>query len=1173
VSDTADEQQGFAGDLGTWTQQLAAELARAGRPADASRFAARVPPGYQERTTPAQAAGDIAELRLLDAAFDAGPPAAAADGRSGPSSGRRFGGRHRLAIRPGGDGDAEQGSFRLRRFGVATVELTSFLPVLESFGLVVVEAVPFRLSPAPDDGRDAQGVERPTAIRIDDFGVRLVEADDHLGAPVFDPSRDGDRLVRALEAVAHNCCDVDSLNRLVTLSGLEWTQVMVMRAYRRYWSQTAVAFDARQLEEPLGAHPALAAALVSHFEARFDPARVHDDEGVSASRNEVLRGLDAVPDLNHDRVLRGYLALIDATVRTSYFRPDGLGRRLGDGFGDEPGTAGRGLGTMVVKLDSSLVPDLPAPRPRIDTWVHGPTVEGIHLRAGLVARGGIRWSDRPDDFRTEVLDLAMAQVKKNAIIVPTGAKGGFVCRRDGAPSPADVQSAYEIFIGSLLDITDNFVAGAVVVPDGVVALDGPDPYLVVAADKGTASFSDVANALSAARGFWLGDAFASGGSRGYDHKAMGITAKGAWVAVRRHFHQLGVDVQSEPIRVVGVGDMSGDVFGNGMLRSESLRLVAAFDHRHIFVDPDPDPDPAVSFAERRRLAALDRSSWADYNPALISGGGGVWSRRDKRIALSAQARRALGVDAAELSPPELISAVLGAPADLLWFGGIGTYIKAPGESDADVADHANDAVRITSDQVRVRVIAEGGNLGVTQAARIRYSRRGGRINTDFIDNAAGVATSDREVNLKILLALAIDEGQLDPAERDAVLAHCEDDVAAAVLRQVDHSVSELNRAVPASAAQLDAYEAFLIALEAAGLVDRVVEDLPSAEEFAVRRGAGAGLIRPELAVVLAYAKSYLVAAIEGSTLSDDAALDDAVQSYFPLAIRQRFAPLIRRHRLYPELLATDLAGEIVDQMGVVWAHETAAELGRDVVDVAAAFAVARHVLDAGTLWADLEARSSALSADAEQQLHQLVADAVGALARGYLRRRGPIHPGRLIAHDRPLAMAIAASPPEGSDLRDVAASLLSQGVDAAMVADFVGRAEAARLGDASEVSTAVGRPLREVLEALGEIDRAWGIDRLTSAIYRAPATGRWAAWQARALLDDVSVWRRAAVQRALSGDPAAPVEKAVAVWLESSGAPRDATAALLAQLDPGRGDALTLAALVLRCLNRALQTD
>ncbi|MBO0694159.1 MAG: NAD-glutamate dehydrogenase, partial [Acidimicrobiaceae bacterium] len=658
-----------------------------------------------------------------------------------------------------------------------------------------------------------------------------------------------------------------------------------------------------------------------------------------AARRAVLESLAEVQSLEQDQVLRAYLALLDATVRTNW-----LARSPG----------GQPRPTIVVKLDSARVPGLVPPLPKIETWVHAPDVEAIHLRNGLIARGGIRWSDRPNDFRTEVLGLAEAQVKKNAIIVPTGAKGGFVVRPrwqrpiSGEPEPptaGQVEEAYRVFIDALFDVTDNVVDDVVVSPPGVTVHDGDDPYLVVAADRGTATFSDVANEISAHHRFWLGDAFASGGSNGYDHKAMGITARGAWVAVRRHFHELGVDVASETIRVCGVGDMSGDVFGNGMLQSSAIALVAAFDHRHVFIDPDPDP--ARSFRERRRLFDLPGSSWDDYDRSLLSPGGGVWPRDTKVIPLSPQARRALGVRDAELSPPEVISAIIRAPVDLLFFGGIGTYIKGPGEHDGDVGDPANDGVRVTADEVRSRVITEGANLGVTQRGRVRYARRGGRINTDFIDNAAGVATSDREVNLKIQLALAVDAGRISASQRTDLLVAAEDDVAAAVLAQVDRSVAALNLAVPVSALDLDAHEALLVRLEAAGILDRDVEHLPDPDEFAVRRAAGAGLIRPELAVLLAYAKSDLVAAIRESSLVRDGTLHSAVADYFPPGIRALGDDLLVRHRLAPELAATALAGELIDRMGIAWAHETAAELGRPLADVAAGFWAARLVLDAG----------------------------------------------------------------------------------------------------------------------------------------------------------------------------------------------------------------------------------
>ena len=612
--------------------------------------------------------------------------------------------------------------------------------------------------------RIAPGEDNQPAVHIDDVGVRI-DSPHGPEALRFVPEVNGPRLVAALEASAHGETEVDSLNRLVTVAGLDWRQVTVLRAYLRYWLQGHTAFSATDLADPLVTFPEVARALIGYFQTRFDP----DREGhnmAAVGRHATSRATRACPV--HRRTRPG----APAAARPG---PPGLPatdrRHLAHQLfpGGRRWATPRGPGPQAGQLRR---PGAARPPPRGRGVCPRPSGGG-HSPAGRVDRpGGLRWSERPTDFRTEVLDLAFAQVKKNAIIVPTGAKGGFVSRRRGpfggamVPTPEEVRACYEAFVRALLDITDNLVSGQVVTPPRVVAWDGPDPYLVVAADKGTATFSDLANALSEEYGFWFGDAFASGGSRGYDHKAMGITARGAWVAVRRHFHQLGIDVQTDPIQVVGVGDMSGDVFGNGMLRSEQIRLVAAFDHRHVFLDPDPDP--ATSFAERVRLAALPRSDWADYRIDLISEGGGVWPRNAKTVPLAPAAQRALGVTADSLSPPQVISAILAAPVDLLWFGGIGTFVKAPEEPDTAVGDHANDAVRVTADQVRARVVAEGGNLGVTQRARIRYSRRGGRINTDFIDNAAGVATSDREVNLKILLALAIEEARLDPAHATAI---------------------------------------------------------------------------------------------------------------------------------------------------------------------------------------------------------------------------------------------------------------------------------------------------------------------------------------------------------------------------------------------------------------------
>ncbi|MGH9077386.1 MAG: NAD-glutamate dehydrogenase domain-containing protein, partial [Acidimicrobiales bacterium] len=871
-----------------WADDLAAELARRhrGGPAEAEAFARRVPASYREAIPPAEAADDMAELEALDGGADDMAELEALDGgagEAGPAPPARF--ALRVAGPSGGMGTApERGVFRLRRFSAAAVELSGFLPVIESFGLTVLEVAPHRVAGRAGTGGVAgraggggvagraggggvAGRAGGGGYHVDDFSLRADRAGpvDHGGA--------GLRLIAALDAALSGRAEVDSLNGLVLAAGLDGREVGLFRAYRRYRRLAGFILPDAVLADALVERPAAARALLGYFVARFDPAGAGPlGPGAGRARQQVLEAIDGVDRLETYQALRAYLALVDATVRTNWFCADSLCPAPAAGWpGDRPAP-------VVLKFDSTAVPGLGPPRMAYEIFVHGPDLEGVHLRAGRVARGGIRWSDRHDDLRTEVAGLAAAQVKKNAIIVPTGAKGGFSCAT--GPSPAGGRRAYEGFVAALLQVTDNVVrrpgAGGtgpgheVVAPPGVVRADGDDPYLVVAADRGTATFSDLANDVSRRYGFWLGDAFASGGASGYDHKAMGITARGVWTAVARHFRQLGVDVATDVLRVAGVGDMSGDVFGNAMLQSRSLLLVAAFDGRHVFLDPDPDP--ATSYQERSRLAHLAGSTWADYDLDAISAGGGVWSRDVAHVQLSQAATEALGLPVPVTDPVELVSAILEAPVDLLFFGGIGTYVKDRDEADADVGDHANDAVRVGADQLRARVVAEGGNLGITQRARARYSRRGGRINTDFVDNAAGVATSDREVNLKILLRLAEDEGRLDHAERDRLLASAQGDVVADVLRQVDHSVAALDRAVPESAADLAAYAALVEVLAGRAGLDRQAEALPDTEELARRSAAGAGLVRPELAVLLAYAKSDLVASILGSSLPEDPSL-------------------------------------------------------------------------------------------------------------------------------------------------------------------------------------------------------------------------------------------------------------------------------------------------------------
>ena len=1123
-------------------------LSRIAGVADTSVALEGLPPGYRESTSPEEAVEELAGMRSL------------------------VGSASRYLVRESPDPES---SFRLRRLSLQRSELAAIVPILESFGLSLVESVPFQVASGPEPG---------SVVHVDDMAVRVRgSGSDRLD--VGHPASFSARLVDAFSAAEAGLFDIDALNRLVVVGALAWRQVAVLRAYVRYWSQVVPNVDLDATADSLVAYPEVTAALAAYFEERFDPARTADTSSpgaVESARGACVEKLAAVARLDDDRSLRGVLGLIDATWRTNFYAAE---------WQTPPGDRAASPAALVLKMDGRAVPQSAPPRPEVETFVHSTTVEGIHLRAGRVARGGIRWSERPDDFRTEVLDLAFAQVKKNAPIVPTGAKGGFVVRSADAgagrsanrsrPSPDEIAAAYKIFISALLEITDNYEDDLVVSPSMLSATDGPDPYFVVAADKGTASFSDLANSLAEQRGFWLGDAFASGGSRGYDHKAMGITARGAWVAVRRHFKELGIDVSADPFRVVGVGDMSGDVFGNGMIQSRAIELVGAFDHRHIFLDPLPDRDN--SFEERVRLSRLARSSWDDYDRSVISKGGGVWPRDSKSLPVSPEAASTLGIAAGDTSPLEVVSAILAAPVDLLWFGGIGTFVAAPGESDADVADHANDVVRITSDKVRARVIGEGANLGVTQRARLRYSRRGGRVNADFIDNAAGVATSDREVNLKILLALAISEGRLAGSDRDDYLSRAEDEVAAAVLAQVDHSVVALNRAARWSERELDAYESLADALEAEGSIDRGVEVLPDRSEFEVRRKAGAGLIRPELATLLAYAKSDVVKSMESSGASGDPAFAEAVHAYFPSELRRDFSDLIPRHRLYHQLAATDVAGEMVDRMGIVWAHDLAGELGKRLADVATAFWVARRVCDAGRLWARLDESAASFEAAEEADLRDRLSAAVGSLARGYLLEgvvgspgeRGDFDIATVARLEKDLPGSVASSAGPAGYAGEVAALTGEVAALTGEVAALTG--EVRRVSRLVELLRAVS-PLSGFGVNLADAVRAWDslgapgspVDRITatlkSALEASPPPSKLLVWQSRVVMDDLAEWRRDAALQAVRSAEAVPSDGATSDS-DSNGA---AALGVLSSPATSSGDRVAAASLALRRLRRGV---
>jgi glutamate dehydrogenase len=979
------------------------------------------------------------------------------------------------------------------------VRLSDFLPILEHLGLTVVEEVPTRLQSDAD-------------VYLHDFGVL-----DANGACLH-LSECGDRIAAAISAVWRGEAESDSLNRLVVSAGLGWRQVTVLRAYRKYRQRCTAAFTEEYQNDAFAHNPPIAAKLVDLFERRFDPARERDEQAEDALSQEILADLDRVRSLDEDRILRAHLGLVDATVRTNAFR----GRRY-----------------LSFKLRSADVPDMPKPQPLFEIFVYSPEMEGIHLRGGRVARGGIRWSDRREDYRTEVLGLMKAQMVKNAIIVPVGSKGGFVLKRvpaDREERAREVVAQYSALMRGLLDLTDNLVSGEVVHPPEVRILDDDDPYLVVAADKGTATFSDVANGIAAEYGFWLGDAFASGGSKGYDHKALGITARGAWESVKRHFRELGHDVRTQPFTAVGIGDMSGDVFGNGMLLSEQIRLVAAFDHRHVFLDPDPDPE--ASFAERKRLFELPGSSWDDYDRAKISAGGGVWSRQEKSIPLSPQAREALGVELDAPMPTELMSAILKAPVDLFWNGGIGTFVKASDETHADVGDRSNDAIRVDGAAVRARVVAEGGNLGFTQRGRIEFGRAGGRINADFIDNSAGVDTSDHEVNLKILLGIAVAAGDLTLKQRDELLQAVEADVAAHVLYDNYLQAQILSQEAAVSASRIEAYEDLMETLEAEGLLERQIEALPAADEMAERARSGSGMDRPELCVLLAYAKRSLKEAIRGSSLTDDPFLGDEVKRYFPAQIAERFGPLIERHPLRRNLAAMLTANAIVNDLGVTWASRLAAETGAEPAEVARAYWIARHVTRAPQRWDDVEALDGKLDPELQNVLMVGVDTLVDDIARWYLLNAPSAPLGETIEEAAPAVEALSnVLETVGSEgwrgaREAVAWALISEGVPEPLAKRHAFQPELAHAPDVIAVSRATGRTLEEVAGAFFLVGERLHLDWFERRLLELPDGSRFERWATQAVGDDLMTLRRDIALRVLHSSDGRPLGRAMEDYLE-----------------------------------------
>ncbi len=860
------------------------------------------------------------------------------------------------------DGAENQMRFKIFQLDTSII-LSTVVPMLEDLGLRVVDEVPHVVK----TGRDGGG----RTVMIHDFGVET------RSGSAIDLAAVRERFQEAFLAVWNAQVESDRFNSLVLEGGLTCWEVVVIRAYTKFLRQAGIAFSEAYMQQTMTRHAGLACATIGLFSALFDPRRAESAEADAATIREALAaGLDAVASADEDRIIRRFINAIESTLRTNYFQklPDGSRKPY-----------------VSFKIDSRKIDALPLPRPMLEVFVYSPRMEGIHLRGGKVARGGIRWSDRREDFRTEVLGLMKAQNVKNSVIVPVGAKGGFVLKQ--APNPSDREAflaegvaCYKTLIRGLLDITDNEVKGRIAPPADVVRRDDDDSYLVVAADKGTATFSDIANALAHDFGFWLGDAFASGGSQGYDHKKMGITARGAWESVKRHFRELGRDIQKEEFTVIGVGDMSGDVFGNGMLLSPHIKLIAAFNHQHIFVDPDPDPE--VSLLERQRLFELPRSTWREYNKALMSKGGAVFERRAKWIVLTPEIKQRFGITADRMTPNELVRTLLKANADLLWFGGIGTFIKSSDESDVMVGDRGNDAVRVNADEVRCAVIGEGANLGITQLGRIEFARAGGRINTDFIDNSAGVDCSDHEVNIKILLDATIADGDLTQKQRNVLLGEMTEEVASLVLRDNYLQSQAITLIAEEGFGALENQARLMRMLERQGRLNRDVEALPDEDALAERIAARQGLSRPEIAVLFSYCKIWLYDEVLASDLPEDRHLAEDVERYFPTAIQERFSTRISQHRLRRELIATAITNSLINRVGGTFVTEIRDKTGMSPVDITRAYIIARDVFSARSAWEDIEALDNKIPAQVQVGLHREVQRMIERATMWFLRNGG-----------------------------------------------------------------------------------------------------------------------------------------------------------------------------------------
>jgi glutamate dehydrogenase len=1027
------------------------------------------PEAYKEDFTPRIGVADIRHMDALESDDDTGLNMYQEPGA--PSNERRF-----------------------KLYRRSPLSLTQVLPMFTHMGVEVVDERPYEVT-------RADGVR----LWVYDFGLRV--RNDKVWTSEGGRDRLRELFQDAVGAVWRGQAESDGFNALVLGAGLTWRQVVILRTVAKYLRQTGSTFSQDYVETALASNLPLAGKLVHLFEERFDPSRYAGEAGpereaaVAAVSEEITKGLDDVKSLDHDRIIRAFLGVVTAALRTNYYQVD---------------DSGSPKSYVSLKLNPKKVPDLPAPRPQYEIFVYSPRVEGVHLRFGPVARGGLRWSDRREDFRTEVLGLVKAQMVKNAVIVPTGSKGGFYAKQlpdssvDRDAWLAEGIASYKVFICGLLDITDNREGGGVVPPPLVVRHDEDDPYLVVAADKGTATFSDIANGVAQSYGFWLDDAFASGGSAGYDHKAMGITARGAWESVKRHFREMGVDTQAEDFTAVGIGDMSGDVFGNGMLLSEHIRLVAAFDHRHIFIDPDPVA--ASSFPERKRLFDLPRSSWADYDTSLISAGGGVFDRSLKSVPVSPQMSQALGLPkgTTSMTPAELMKAILLAPVDLLWNGGIGTYVKASSETNSDIGDRANDAIRIDGSQLRCKVVGEGGNLGLSQLGRIEASKNGVRVNTDAIDNSAGVDTSDHEVNIKIPLTAMVKSGDLTLKQRNTLLASMTEDVARQVLRDNYEQNVLLGNARAQEHSMLPVHQRLIHWLEDRGELDRALEFLPSDAEIDRRFAAGQGLRSPEFAVLVAYSKLALKADLLPSELPDDPWFQQTLTKYFPNALREDYRSQLAQHPLRREIITNSVVNSMVNRGGITFAFRAMEETGATPEQIARAFVVAREIFDLPGFVRQVEDLDNVVATELQTQLYLEFRRLIDRSVRWFLTSR----PSRLdvageVARFEAVVAEFAPQIPQllkGAELKRLqrnAAAIEKGGVPAELALRSASLLDQFSLLDVVDIATDTGEPPADVAPLYFVVSERFGIDTMLNRVTSLPRDDRWDALARGALRDDL----------------------------------------------------------------------